>query len=33
MGFEQVGFRKRYYCNPCEGAVLMTRKIENKDKI
>lgn len=25
MGFEQVGFRKRYYRNPDEGAVLMTR--------
>lgn len=33
MGFEQVGFRKRYYRDPDEGAILMTKKIENKDKI
>ncbi|MDE6019693.1 MAG: ribosomal protein S18-alanine N-acetyltransferase [Ruminococcus sp.] len=26
MGFKQVGFRKRYYRNPDEGAVLMTRE-------
>ena len=25
LGYEQVGFRKRYYRNPDEGAVLMTR--------
>lgn len=25
LGFEQVGFRKRYYRNPDEGAVLMTK--------
>ena len=25
LGYEQVGFRKRYYTNPAEGAVLMTR--------
>lgn len=25
FGFVQVGFRKRYYHNPEEGAVLMTR--------
>ena len=25
LGFEQVGFRKRYYRNPHEGAVLMTK--------
>lgn len=25
LGYEQVGFRKRYYSNPIEGAVLMTR--------
>ncbi len=26
LGYEQVGFRKRYYTNPTEGAVLMTRR-------
>ena len=26
LGYEQVGFRKRYYTNPAEGAVLMTRQ-------
>jgi ribosomal-protein-alanine N-acetyltransferase len=25
LGYESVGFRKRYYTNPAEGAVLMTR--------
>ncbi len=30
MGFVQVGFRKRYYRNPDEGAVLMTKETENK---
>ena len=25
LGYQQVGFRKRYYTNPNEGAVLMTR--------
>lgn len=25
LGFEQVGLRKIYYQNPCEGAVLMTK--------
>lgn len=25
LGFEQVGFRKRYYRSPDEGAVLMTK--------
>ena len=25
-GYQQVGFRKRYYHNPEEGAVLMTRE-------
>lgn len=25
LGYEQVGFRKRYYSNPVEGALLMTR--------
>lgn len=25
LGFEQVGFRKRYYRGPDEGAVLMTK--------
>lgn len=25
LGYTQVGFRKRYYQNPEEGAVLMTR--------
>lgn len=25
LEFEQVGLRKRYYQNPCEGAVLMTK--------
>ncbi len=25
MGYRQVGFRKRYYHNPSEGAVLMTK--------
>ena len=27
-GYQQVGFRKRYYHNPEEGAVLMTREAE-----
>ncbi len=27
LGYKQVGFRKRYYRNPDEGAVLMTRDI------
>lgn len=26
LGYEPVGFRKRYYHNPEEGAVLMTRQ-------
>ena len=26
-GYEQVGFRKRYYRDPEEGAVLMTRRV------
>ncbi len=25
LGYEQVGYRRRYYHNPDEGAVLMTR--------
>lgn len=25
LGYKQVGFRKRYYRNPDEGAVLMTK--------
>lgn len=27
-GYEQVGFRKRYYRDPEEGAVLMTREVK-----
>lgn len=30
MGYEQVGFRKRYYENPREGAILLTRKGESE---
>lgn len=30
LGYVQVGFRKRYYHNPEEGAVLMTRDAEEK---
>lgn len=25
LGYKQVGYRKRYYSNPVEGALLMTR--------
>lgn len=32
QGFRQVGFRKRYYRNPDEGAVLMTREAQVNDK-
>ncbi len=27
-GYRQVGFRKRYYRDPEEGAVLMTREVK-----
>ena len=27
-GYRQVGFRKRYYHDPEEGAVLMTREVK-----
>ncbi len=30
LGYECVGFRKRYYHNPEEGAVLMTRQSAEK---
>lgn len=29
--YKQVGYRKRYYTNPTEGAVLMTRKAERNN--
>ncbi|MGN0630616.1 MAG: ribosomal protein S18-alanine N-acetyltransferase [Ruminococcus sp.] len=32
LGFEQVGFRKRYYRSPDEGAVLMTKMKGNEKK-
>lgn len=33
LGYEQVGFRKRYYTNPAEGAVLMTKKVNKNMQI
>lgn len=33
LGYEQVGFRKRYYTNPAEGAVLMTKKANKNMQI
>ncbi|MFQ9855805.1 MAG: ribosomal protein S18-alanine N-acetyltransferase [Ruminococcus callidus] len=30
-GYRQVGFRKRYYRDPEEGAVLMTREVKKHD--
>lgn len=33
MGYVQVGFRKRYYTNPAEGAVLMTRGAGNSGNL
>lgn len=32
LGFEQVGLRKRYYRNPDEAAVLMTKMKGNEKK-
>lgn len=29
LGFEEVGFRRNYYEQPVENAVLMTKRIEN----
>ncbi|MFR3800351.1 GNAT family N-acetyltransferase [Ruminococcus sp.] len=32
-GYRQVGFRKRYYHAPEEGAVLMTREVKNMTEL
>lgn len=32
LGYQQVGFRKRYYTHPEEGAILMHRNAEKLDK-
>lgn len=31
LNYKQVGYRKRYYTNPTEGAVLMTREAEGNN--